>query len=39
MSSRDEIRKNERTVDAGDADDARVRFIGEIRTPWTNRDA
>jgi len=39
MSSRDEIRRGERTVDAGAADDARVRFIGEIRTPWPDRDA
>ena len=39
MSSRDEIRRGERTVDAGAADDAQVRFIGEIRTPWSDRDA
>ena len=39
MSNRDEIRRNERTVDAGEADDAWVRFIGEIRTPWPDRDA
>ena len=39
MSSRDEIRQGERTIDAGEADDARVRFIGEIRTPWPDRDA
>ena len=39
MSKRDEIRQNERTVDAGEAKDAWVRFIGEIRTPWRDRDA
>ena len=39
MSNRDEIRRNERTVDAGEAKDAWVRFIGEIRTPWRDRDA
>jgi tRNA-Thr(GGU) m(6)t(6)A37 methyltransferase TsaA len=39
MSNRDEIRRNERTVDAGVANDAQIRFIGEIRTPWTDRDA
>ena len=33
MSNRDEIRQGERTIDAGEADDARVCFIGEIRTP------
>jgi tRNA-Thr(GGU) m(6)t(6)A37 methyltransferase TsaA len=39
MSNRDDIRRNERTVDAGEAKDAWVRFIGEIRTPWRDRDA
>lgn len=38
MSSRDEIRRNERAVDPGEARDAQLRFIGEIRTPWPNRD-
>jgi hypothetical protein len=32
MRSRDEIRRNERTVNAGEADDAQLRFIGEIPT-------
>ena len=39
MANRDEIRRGERTVDVGEADDAQLRFIGEIRTPWPDRDA
>ena len=39
MTKLNEIRRNERTVDPGEADDARLRFIGTIRTPWPDRDA
>jgi tRNA-Thr(GGU) m(6)t(6)A37 methyltransferase TsaA len=39
VANRDEIRRGERTVDAGEANDAELRFIGEIRTPWPDRDA
>lgn len=39
MSSDDEsIREHEIAIDPGPPDDARLRFIGRIRTPWTRRE-
>ncbi|WP_417606837.1 tRNA (N6-threonylcarbamoyladenosine(37)-N6)-methyltransferase TrmO [Primorskyibacter flagellatus] len=38
MSKTAELRPNERTVDLAPATDATLRFIGTIRTPWTDRD-
>ena len=37
MTQRDEIRRNEVAVDAPEPSDARLTFIGTIRTPWTAR--
>lgn len=39
VTSDQDIRRNERAVDPDPADDARLRFIGTIRTPWPDRDA
>lgn len=33
-----EIRPGERAIDLAPPDDARLRFIGRIRTPWTARE-
>ncbi|WP_368484104.1 tRNA (N6-threonylcarbamoyladenosine(37)-N6)-methyltransferase TrmO [Phaeobacter sp. HF9A] len=33
----DAMRKNERRIDLPRAADAHLRFIGQIRTPWTDR--
>jgi tRNA-Thr(GGU) m(6)t(6)A37 methyltransferase TsaA len=38
MPGQDSIRPHEQAVDIGPADDARLRFIGTIRTPWTDRN-
>ncbi|SMC83060.1 tRNA (N6-threonylcarbamoyladenosine(37)-N6)-methyltransferase TrmO [Primorskyibacter flagellatus] len=38
MSKTAELRPNERTVDLAPATDATLRFIGTIRTPWTDRE-
>lgn len=37
MSGKDDIRPNEVAVDVGAPDDARLRFIGRIRTPFKER--
>ena len=40
MSPEDDgIREKEVRIDLAPADDARLRFIGRIRTPWTRREA
>lgn len=39
MTTDSDIRPNERAVDPGEANDAQLRFIGTIRTPWPDRDA
>lgn len=39
LNEEDSIRPNERRVDAGPAQDAFLRFIGKIRTPWTDRES
>ena len=33
-----EVRQGEVSIDLPPADDARLRFIGRIRTPWTTRE-
>lgn len=38
LQEEDGIRRNERRADVGPAQDAYLRFIGTIRTPWTDRD-
>ena len=37
MDEHQRIRRNENRTDIGPADDAGLRFIGTIRTPWTDR--
>ncbi|WP_137701404.1 tRNA (N6-threonylcarbamoyladenosine(37)-N6)-methyltransferase TrmO [Marimonas lutisalis] len=39
MPEQDSIRPDEQAVDLAAADDARLRFIGTIRTPWPDRAA
>lgn len=38
MSRDPDLRGNEERADLPDPDDARLRFIGVIRTPWVTRD-
>ena len=37
MASDTDIRPGETAVELAPADDARLRFVGRIRTPWTSR--
>lgn len=38
MSENDGIRAREVRIDVAPPDDARLRFVGRIRTPWTRRE-
>ncbi len=38
MSRKEELRANEQKVELEPASDATLRFIGTIRTPWSDRD-